>query len=197
MVNKYFNCYTGTQLLRTGSWGNLSYSCYVFMGGKVWEKQMSQHIITRQDSPFTVCTFKSSILLFLQQAWVVSKTINTHFTDEMIVIQRVEIICSRSEGGCHSWTQFLIFWFCIKVEDRTGQPVGRGNLQWGENLPEGGSIQGKWGVLKINLDLRQVLRWGGIGSQRFFLEASLPTVPMKEDFEWPSTTWLSSSCAWK
>lgn len=50
------------------------------------------------------------------------------------------------------------------VEDRTEQPVDMGDLCRGENVPEGGTIRMELGVLRINLNLGQVLRWGGAGS---------------------------------
>lgn len=65
-----------------------------------------------------------------------------------------------------------------------------GNLWWGENLPEGGTIKSELGVLKINLDLGQHLRWQGggwrrdTGSQSFLLLAApLLIAPRKKDFE--------------
>lgn len=68
------------------------------------------------------------------------------------------------------------------VENRTGQPVGKGNLWGGENIPEKETTQWELGVQKINLELSQ--GWDRVGSQRFLLlEASLPTAPGKEYFE--------------
>lgn len=53
------------------------------------------------------------------------------------------------------------------VENRTGQPVGRGNLWGGENIPEEETTQWEIGVRKINLELSQGLDGTGLAASGF------------------------------
>lgn len=69
-----------------------------------------------------------------------------------------------------------------KVENRMGQPVGRGSLWWGENLPGEGTIQGVLGVLKV-------LRWGRV----HFLQ--LPPLPTEEGF-WMNINYVTILKPW-
>lgn len=88
-----------------------------------------------------------------------------HFLDEVRVVQRVEIICSRSESEYQSWFKPSSYDSESIEENRTGQPVGRGNLWGAENIPEEETIQWELGVRKINLDLSQGLDGSGLAAR--------------------------------
>lgn len=60
---------------------------------------------------------------------MVSKNVNTHFIDEMIVIQRIEITCSILGVGVTAGLKSSFYDYESKVENRAGQPVGKGNLR--------------------------------------------------------------------